>query len=40
LFMQICLLIIQIWLCNFPFHLLKFVMVHPYTIPNSINIEP
>lgn len=40
LFMQICLLIIQIWLTNFPFHLLKFVIKNPYIIPNSINIEP
>lgn len=40
LFMQTYLLTIQIILCNFPFHLLKFVMAHPFIIPNSINVQP
>lgn len=38
LFMQICLLVVQLVLCNVPLHLLKVVMTQPYVIPNSISI--
>lgn len=38
--LQICLLVAQISLSNFPFHLFKFVLNNPYILPNSINIEP
>ena len=40
LFLQICLLIAQIILLNFPFHLFMFVRNNAYILPNSINIEP
>lgn len=40
LFLQICLLIAQIVLLNFPFHLFMFVRSNIYILPNSINIEP
>jgi len=38
--LQICLLIAQIVLLNFPFHLFMFVQNNIYILPNSINIEP
>ena len=38
--LQICLLIAQIVLLNFPFHLFMFVQSNIYILPNSINIEP
>jgi phosphatidylinositol glycan class Q protein len=38
--LQICLLIAQILLLNFPFHLYMFVSNNQYILPNSINLEP
>lgn len=38
--LQICLLIAQIMLVNFPFHMLVMVQSNKYLLPNSIRLEP
>lgn len=37
--LQICLLIAQIFLVHFPFHLLVFVQRHAHIMPNGIKLE-